>query len=293
MGKFGAGTMMAVIFATVVGLGGAYAVREYLNRPEDIDEEPKPPPPRVVVLTALYDLPQGHVVTFNDINARPFKPEEFEKSKYKGLPRLSRTDQITGRMLKAPLRKGEVFGPTVFYRQGDGPGIPPEKLQDGAVAIVLPISNLDSLRGLLKPGSFVDVYFRSKKPEITMPLLERVEVLAIGSAVLPTQQVPPKAKTATIKVSKYQAQVLPLVEGKGELTLTIRSPDDFKRRDTGIRMTLAQLLGLPTGVRMKTMDIYNGGKKATMVFDRKLVTDKRLHIQTPIPENPPAGVKKP
>lgn len=293
MGKFGAGTMMAVIFATVLGLGGAYAVREYLNQPEVVEPEPQTPPRNERVLVALYDMPAGHVVGFNDIQVIELTPEAYKKSKFASQPRIAETARITGRMLKNPIRKGQVFAPDTFFRVGDGPGIPLEKLQGGFVATTLPISNLAALRGLLKPGAFVDVYYRSKKPEVTLPLLEKVEVLAVGTAVLPSQPMPKEAKTATIKVSKYQAQALSVVEGKGELTLTLRSPDDFnKRTGAGVRMTLGQLLGLPTGIRLKTLDIYNGGKKSTMVFDRKLVTDSRLHIQTPIPEDPPAVAKK-
>lgn len=297
MGKFGAGTMMAVIFAVVLGLGGAYAVREYLNRPEPEPEpEPTPVVPRpIFVPTAAYDLAPGRVITLNDIVPLRFNTRaELAKSKYAGKNIMANTSQIQGRMLKVAIRKGDSFDPANFYPDQDGPGIDTAKLEDGKyTAKILEIKNLPNLSGMVKPTSFVDIFYRSKKPEITVPLLERVEVLAVGSATLPTQRMPEKAKTLTIKVTPYQAQMLQVVEGKGDLTIVLRSPNDFnKRAGGGPRVTLGQLLGLPTGISRRTMDIYNGGKKATMVFNQKLVYNPDLYIPTPIPEEEPARLKK-
>ena len=294
MGKFGAGTMMAVIFATVLGLGGAYAVREYLNRPEPEEEESPPPVRTFTVPTAASDLPPGRVLTINDIVPLRFTAETFKKSRYNGKVYMSSPAQLKGRMLKVAIRKGESFNPSIFYPDNEGPGIDTAKLEDGKyTAKILEIKNLPNLSGMVKPTSFVDIFYRSKKPEITVPLLERVEVLAVGSATLATQKMPENAKTLTIKVTPYQAQMLQVVEGKGDLTIVLRSPNDFaKRAGGGPRVTLGQLLGLPTGIARRTMDIYNGGKKDTMVFNQKLVYNPDLYIPTPIPEEEPARLKK-
>jgi hypothetical protein len=60
-----------------------------------------------------------------------------------------------------------------------------------------------------------------------MTLLERVEVLAIDTYTQPGQKVELEQDgTVTLAVTPHQAKMLKVVEGRGELSLTLRNPED-------------------------------------------------------------------
>jgi Flp pilus assembly protein CpaB len=138
--------------------------------------------------------------------------------------------QILGRTLKMGLRKGEAFFPEFLYAEGYGPGIS-DRLQAGYRAVTVPIQNVGAVQGFARPGTWVDVIFRSeeaqKRPEMTLTLLERVEVLAIEASLLPNRQVNlDSSGTVTLAVTPHQAKMLKVVEGRGELSLALRHADD-------------------------------------------------------------------
>lgn len=300
---------MAVIFAILIGLGGAYGVRQILKEPEP-EEKIAPRPPRPIAIpVAGYDLPAGRVVTLHDITFVKLTPDKLKKSKYANVPFINSTNMIIGRRLKVPVKMNEAFPTNVFYPDGMGPGIE-ELLKPGMVAKTLPIENADEMFSFISPGSLVDVFYRNSAPTpgVTVTLLERVEVLAVGKVVSPTNPVnaqdgqnspgyrsSSKVGTVTVAVTPYQAKALTLVEGRGELRLALRNRNDFTSASVASsegRLTLGQLMGLPIGIKARGMSVYQGGKRSTLIFDRKPVYDDRFKIKTPIPAEPPAIKKK-
>ncbi|MCA8999359.1 MAG: Flp pilus assembly protein CpaB, partial [Planctomycetaceae bacterium] len=138
---------------------------------------------------------------------------------------------IMGRTLQIAVEKGEVFMPELLYPEGMGPDIA-ERLSPGYRAVTVPIENIGAVHGFARPGSIVDILFRadaeSERPEMTLTLLERIEVLAINTSLLPNAQIAldNDKGTVTLSVTPQQAKVLKVVEGRGELSLTLRNPDD-------------------------------------------------------------------
>jgi Flp pilus assembly protein CpaB len=260
--------MTAAIFAILIGLGGAFAVRQYINKPEPV-AAPTRAPNMVVVPVAIRDLVAGQKLTINDIMVQRMAPEEFRKSQFAAKSFMSNTDQIAGRTLRLSLAKGNVFDPTLFYPDGMGPGVA-DSLRPGFRAVSVPINDIGSVAGFARPGSVVDVIFRSQprdgRPEMTMTLLERVEVLAMDEVVLhgarseQATRVDVPAKV-TLAVTPAQAKALKVVEGRGEISLALRNPEEgddelislnLKRAST--RVTLDQLLG--PSKRGTQMEIY-------------------------------------
>lgn len=295
MARISAGTMTAVIFAILVGLAGAYAVRQYLHRPTEqlaIPERPAPPQ-TIYVPMASANLEGGRTLTRNDVAILSVTADVFKQRGYDLESYMRDVEQIIGRTLKTPLARGDVFLTTSFYPDGMGPGVA-ELLKPGYRAVTIPIQNVGAVSGFARPGTVVDILFRSEAreglTEVTMTLLERIEVLAVGKSAIPGQAVETKSKTdnlaVTLAVSPDQAKILKVVEGRGELSLTLRNPEDVmmpvSQRTT--KITLEQLLGPQFTPRVTKMDIYRGGAKESLVFEEFGVSDDQLGslISTPI-----------
>lgn len=302
MARFSPGTMTAVIFAILIGLGGAYAVRQYLHNPPEAVVAEKPPVIKnVIVPIAGNDLLPGRTLSLSDIQIVSMAPVELAKSKFAGKPYMPNSRQLIGRTLVSEHKKGEPFLPEHFYPEGMGPGVV-ESLRAGYRAISIPIKNIQAVAGFARPGAMVDVYYRSiatdGNPEMALTLLERVELLAVGQTSFNGQKVSGEQGSVTVAVTPKQAKALKIVEGKGDLTLALRREEDnmIVPVSTGSdAMTLEQLLGLPPIRRVTRMDIYRGGRKDSFRFDEETApdSDRRARgdmISTPVAAEFPAQI---
>ena len=249
MSRIAPGTMTVVVFALLVGLGGAFVVRHEL-RPEvsAAPNLPVPPESTVSVPIALTDLPAGHNVSIDDIGIQRLSQSEYEKSSYAATSHLTNPRQIAGRTLRSELKKGAVFTMDDVYRMGDAPGVV-ENLEAGFRAVSVPVQNVGAVQGFARPGSYVDVLFRAessgKRPEVTLTLCERVKVLAVNSNAAEGSRVSLNGQgSVTLAVTPHQAKVLKVVEGRGEVSLMLRHPDDdfqFLPFDPALERTLSDL----------------------------------------------------
>lgn len=233
MNRVSPGTMTVVIFAILVGLGGAFLVRQQMGQPQlpDLsDINLKGTQKKIIVPVAGVDLQKGRKLAIHDIVIHQFTPEQFAKSKFAGQPFMSNTNLLFDRVVNEDIEKGSLFLPNNFYAEGFGPGVA-ERLQPGFRAVTVPIENVGAVTGFALPGSIVDVLFRSNpegdRQEITMTLLEQVEVLALADNVMAGQKTKMASQgSVTLSVTPAQAKVLKVVEGRGEISLTLRNPED-------------------------------------------------------------------
>jgi hypothetical protein len=169
-------------------------------------------------------------------------------------------------------------------------------LKPGFRAVTVPIKNVGAVEGFATPSTLVDVLFRSvadgDRPEVTLTLLELVEVLAVDRNVLPGQlpgTAAGRPATVTLAVTPEQAKALKAVEDRGELSLTLRHPDDagsvvsagLKSDD---KVTVDQIIGVRPQQQTASIEIYNGGERQEFTFksspkDIKTDLDR---IETPI-----------
>ena len=229
MTRVSSGTLTVVVFALLAGLAGAYVVRQRLAQPA-LPPVAQAGPSDVIVPVAAIDLEPGQMLTVNDIALVRLAPENFANSPYVHQAYMRNSEQIESRVLKVALKRGEAFVPTAFYPDGAGPGIA-QLLDEGYRAVTIPIEHISAVQGFARPGSFVDVLFRSKaeedRPEVTITLLERVKVLAVNSNTLSEKSEKLDGGGAvTLAVTPLQAKSLKVVEGRGELSLTLRNPND-------------------------------------------------------------------
>ena len=274
MTKISPGTVIVGIFAVLFGLVGAYAVRQQLAaKPAPEPAAPEAPRP-VLVPVAAVDLEPGRSLTVSDVVILRLLPGQLESQGIRGAY-MRDSEQIVGRILKQPLTKGATFFPDQFYPQGLGPSIA-ERLKPGFRAVTVPIENAAAVAGMATPGSVVDVLFRStpdkekQTPETTVMLLENVEVLALGDVSTPGAQAagdarPSRNLTVTLAVSPKQAGALQVVQGRGEMSLAMRNPEDRVTSAAAPPQTLEGLLGLPQPVSLTT-EIYRGTTRNTVTF---------------------------
>jgi len=280
MAHISPGTMTAAIFAILVGLAGAYGVRQYL-KPAELQKsvaEASAPEPMVIVPVTARDMALGQKVSLNDIVVHRMTREQFRKSVYAKMSFMPNTRHIIGRTLRTALKRSQVFEPVNFYSDSMGLGVA-ELLKPGFRAVTIGIENIAAVEGFARPGTLVDVYYRATAdevtPEVTMTLLERVEVLAVGTTAVPGQSVSISNNkgSVTLSVTPEQAKALRVVEGHGSLTLALRHPDDLGGTLRTVldaadgKMTLAQLVGLKPVKRVSKMEIYRGGIKQVLSFE--------------------------
>jgi pilus assembly protein CpaB len=316
MGRFNTGTMTVGIFAVLFGLVGAYALRAALTREEP---PPKPGPKTVNVPLAGYDLPAGRKVARGDIVLYSMTQEEMVGRKLPLDKLILGTEDVIGRIVRAPMKQGDGFLTTNFYPEGTGPAVA-DKLKPGLRAVTIPIDDLSSVGAAAVEGSIVDVLFRAtpkpadkenRHPEIpqtTVTLIEGSEVIAVGRNqardrnrntldLRQTNQTPNSnvLKSVTLAVTLEQANMLKTVMGRGELSLALRAVGETSHNAID-QMTLENLLGLKSPPPPFTTEIYRGGARQTLTFEDQQVIKETFGgsppqsnaTPTPAPVSPPA-----
>ena len=158
MARISPGTMTAAIFAILVGLAGAYGVRQYLKPaaiPKVETAEKSVPEPMVLVPVAARDMTLGQKVAWSDIIVHKLTPEKYRKSDYAKMVFMPDTKQIIGRRLKTALKQSQVFGPGDFYSDNMGLGVA-ELLKPGFRAVSIGIENIGAVEGFARPGTLPD-----------------------------------------------------------------------------------------------------------------------------------------
>jgi len=285
MQRLSPGVLILGVFAILFGLVAAYGVKKYLSQEPVQVAAPEPPRvERLPVPVAVVDLPAGRTMAESDVTVFQLTPEEAARAK---LPRvyMARVPQIVGRTLREPIKRGQAFEPSAFYPEGTGPDVT-ESLQPGERAVTIPFKNDTVDSSFVKPGTIVDVLFRSTPdprgdvPDATVTLLSRVRVLAVGEQTLPGAV--PKTDdrnagaagarnpTVTLAVDQKEARALKVADGRGIFTLVLRNPKDQTVADKGGPTTLPGLLGMKEPQRPFVAEQYRRGHLATMWFGEGL-----------------------
>jgi pilus assembly protein CpaB len=103
---------------------------------------------------------------------------------------ILKRDQIVGKIVRAPLVKGEpIFGGKI----GDSPQFSGLVKQGMRAYTILTPNDSSLVAGLVEPGDKVDVLFTDNTDKeltgggSTAPILQNIEVMAIGQIVDPTE----------------------------------------------------------------------------------------------------------
>lgn len=158
--KLDSSTIMLGFIAILFGLGGTYALRQYLQQePPPVAEAPAPPrpPQKLTVPLASRNIRPGTKITLDDVALYKMTREEIKKT-LKVQSFMTNPDQILGKLVLNPIKKGKTFNTEDFYPQGSGPGIA-KRIPPGLRAITIMMEPTGALIGFAGPGQHVDVLF--------------------------------------------------------------------------------------------------------------------------------------
>jgi len=196
---------------------------------------------QVAVLVAKKDIPVGVAIASDMLDT------QIIPTQYRQPQTVSSLDRIDGMITVAPISQGEQInlGKLTNSRKTSSglAGMTPM----GKRAITVPVDNIASVGGMIRPGDYVDVIAMMPVPAITaegketaqvavLPLFQNVLILAVGSNIgAPEPQegrykkeAGSAAGTVTFALAPQEASLVAFVQEQGKIRLVLRSPADSK-----------------------------------------------------------------
>lgn len=217
-----------------------------------------------------------------------------EENVYKDMlqPRAATSiDRVVDKIAIAPISKGEQILLNKITVSGKEMSLS-MKVPAGKRAITIPVDDISSVGGMIKPGDHVDVVGMVPIPVVnpegkrvnqmtTMPLFQDVLVLAVGqefSSFASLERVKKEEKPAssviTFALSPQEANLIVFVQEQGRIRLLLRSPGDTQQQpaspaswDTLFKTVMPQAFQEPIAqkeipvVPQKKVEIYRGLQK--------------------------------
>ena len=247
------------------------------------------------VLVAKQDIPQGALLDSAMLETVVVPNQHIPPQAVTSL------GSIVGTVVTAPIAKGEPITSAKLMRKQQRPtGSLAMATPMGKRAITIPVDNISSVGGMIKPGDYVDVLGRIPSPvqtpdgkmvtqEAVVPFIQHVLVLAVGQELgTPeagrVQQRKKKEATSpiiTLALSPQEASLIAFVQEQGKIRLILRSPADSQIQPVQAASweSLLQHLNLtPQEAKKKdeeveseprgTIEIYRGLKKETIPLSK-------------------------
>ncbi|MGR3484976.1 MAG: Flp pilus assembly protein CpaB [Paracoccaceae bacterium] len=224
-----------IVLALTLMIGGAAAWMLYVSstaQPAAAVEAapPPPPPPPPEVLVAGRPIAAGAAVATLDLVWAPHpdgRPSPLD---------LRRSDHPDARSELAGHIAQRAFAPGEPIEMGQliesAAGYLATVLQAGQRAVAVPISAENTAGGFILPGDRVDVLYTGEWPGLpnlrTRTILENVEVLAIDQTTSDGTDDADAfvGRTATLRVTRDQAEELTAARARGDLSLALRAQVD-------------------------------------------------------------------
>lgn len=218
-------TILVMVLAGTCGVSAAVGINQ-LRKPTQVVAEPETGP----IVVAAADIPRGRMVTERDVRVRQWPKEMILKGA------LTRAEDAVERAAMIPLVAGEPILDVKLASKDAGRGMA-ALVPKGMRAYTIQASKVASnVAGFVLPGNRVDVLLNLRgKPDdetgggSTTTLLQSVEILAVDDRVTPPAEnkVDPKdVGSVTLLVTADQAALLDLGQNMGQLSLSLRNPED-------------------------------------------------------------------
>lgn len=195
------------------------------------------------VVVARKDIPAGSAIKEDMV-----KEESVNRGALQ--PRAAQAmDRVIGRVSLAPISKGEQLLLNKLAISGQETSLS-SKIPAGKRAITMPVDNISSVGGMIKPGDHVDVIGNVPVPVMsrdgkqvtqitTMPLFQNVLVLAMGQefTTAPAGDSAARGTRAsfpviTLALTPQEANLIAFAQEQGKIRFILRSPGDNQVQPT-------------------------------------------------------------
>jgi pilus assembly protein CpaB len=225
-----------LVVALLAGVAGAVLAARFLGaRAAATEADLRGRYEARAVVVAAADLPEGEPLDAAHLAARRM-PREFLPAD--AVP-VERAAELIGARTAIAIRRGTPVVQAAL-RSGYQPPRLSKVLDGERRALTIAVDQVGSQAGNLEPGDWVDLYYsRSDDGDaVLVPLLQRVEVLAAGAALLTdaagTGSAAPERNfsTITLGLSGADAARIVLAQQSGSLSVVLRSPQDMSQMPT-------------------------------------------------------------
>ena len=302
----------ALILAVVLAFIAAVLVKVYLDqqsaaiKKQEREKLLNYQASQAQVLVAKKDIPKGATVEADALELTTV-PKNYIQPRA-----VNSVESIAGMVAAVPISKGEQITMSKFVSSGQQAIAAGDSLAMltpiGKRAISLPVDNISSLMGMIRPGDYVDVIAMLPVPAetpdgkqisqaVVMPLFQNVQVLAVGQNIARQvvsqsaryqQKEEPKDTASTLitlALSPQEAYLLAFVQEQGKIRLILRSPADSQINpvqtanwDTLFQYLMPQMMQQPqadsaadAGAQKpapRTVEIYRGLKKEVITLSK-------------------------
>jgi pilus assembly protein CpaB len=204
----------------------------------------------VAVVAAARDMPAGTLLRKGDLKTVTLLERELPKTA------IREENLAINRPLLFPVSANEPLTASKIAAVNGIEGLA-ATIGFGMRAITVPITDANSVAGLIPPRAHVDVLFTrpgNTSEAVTTTILEDVIVLAIGRATeapssaansKDAQAVPRAAvQTATLLATPEQTRMIELAKNLGKISLALRNPLDQTQASAEDDATTPQDIGL-------------------------------------------------
>ncbi len=230
---------LPLIIAAAAGLLAVVLINLYIQQQAKVAED------RVIAgqknlastVVATRDIPAGTAVQEDML-------KEVTVSRGMLQPRAAQSiDRVIDKVSLAPISKGEQILLNKLAISGREVSLS-SKIPPGKRAITIPVDNISSVGGMIRPGDHVDVLGSVPVPFMTaegkqamqmstMPLFQDILVLAVGQEFTTIPGGPQDKKETralsnviTLSLDPQQANLIAFAQEQGKIRLVLRSPGD-------------------------------------------------------------------
>lgn len=218
--------LLIVGISIFVGLIAVYLANSYFNGVEERQVRSARQNSMARIVVATQPVAFGQPLTTTNTRLADWPANSVPPGAF------SSVDQATagGRVALRSIQPGEVVLAANVSGSG-GRATLAATLEGDMRAITIPMSDVASVGGFVRPGDVVDVLLTRQIPgegsqttdKMTTVALENVQVLAIDQVADANSTDPVVSKTATLKTDLYGAQKLALAREIGVLSLALRN----------------------------------------------------------------------
>jgi len=258
-------TLLLFVLAIAFGLAAAFLVRNALQNRE-LPPVATAPVATGPVVIAKVDLGTASALQESEVEVATWPKEYIPEGA------ISNPSQITGRVLRYPLTRGEPVFETALLPIGAEAGMV-SVISANKRAVSVKVDPVVGVAGFITPGTRVDVLatLKASQSPQSRAVLQDIPVLAIDQRLQEAKDGEPElVNVVTLEVTPKQSEQLVYAAHNGQLQLALRGPADHEIVKTA-GVNLSDMLGRPrvrrvAGGPSARVEVIKGSGRSVRTF---------------------------